>query len=49
MSAKLMGTIIQEVNLPYKEKWTLTILQITTMRKSAKLIPQLRQFLKTQA
>ena len=26
MSAKLMGTIIQEVNLPYKEKWTLTIL-----------------------
>ena len=26
MSAKLMGTIIQEVNLPDKEKWTLTIL-----------------------
>ena len=26
MAAKLMGTIIQEVNLPYKEKWTLTIL-----------------------
>ena len=26
MSAKLMGTIIQEVNLPYKERWTLTIL-----------------------
>ena len=26
MSAKLMGTITQEVNLPYKEKWPLTIL-----------------------
>ncbi len=26
MSAKLMGTIIQEENLPYKEKRTLTIL-----------------------
>ena len=26
MSAKLMGTIIQEVYLPYREKWTLTIL-----------------------
>ena len=26
MSAILMGTIIQEVNLPYKEKWPLTIL-----------------------
>ena len=26
MSAKLMGTIIQEVNLSYKEEWTLTIL-----------------------
>lgn len=26
MSAKLMGKIIQEVALPYREKWTLPIL-----------------------
>ena len=26
MSAKLMGTIIKEVNLPYTEKWTRKIL-----------------------
>ena len=41
MSAKLMGTIIQEVNLPYKEKWTLTILANYYNEKSAEAYPSI--------
>ena len=41
MSAKLMGTIIQEVNLPYKEKWTLTILANYYNEKSGEAYPSI--------
>ena len=41
MSAKLMGTIIQEVNLPYKEKWTPTILANYYNEKSGGAYPSI--------
>ena len=41
MSAKLMGTIIQEVNLPYKKKWTLTILANYYNEKSGEAYPSI--------
>ena len=41
MSAKLMGSIIQEVNLPYREKWTLTILANYYNEKIGKAYPSI--------
>ena len=41
MSAKLMGTLIQEVNLPCKEKWTLTILANYYNEKIGEVYPSI--------
>ena len=41
MSAKLMGTIIQEVNLPLREKWTLTIFVYYYNEKNGEAYPSI--------
>ncbi len=41
MSAKLMGISIQQVNLPYQEKWTLTILANYYSEKIGEVYPSI--------